>query len=407
MCRYLNRIYKYLPYLLVILLPITACSTTPTEPEVAETATESTEVAEVESNESKAKVYEVDNADNIEVESLPTPPENNQASIKPSAPEQYVVQKGDTLWDLSNKFLNQPWFWPEIWFMNPQVNNPHLIYPGDVIDVFYVGGRPYLTVDSDTRISGIERLSPIMRGEPIEATQKVIPIQAIEQFLIRPQIVGVDQLEASPYIVGSRDKRLVYGANDIVYVHSSENLVEGESFNVYRPGTEFKDPGTGEVLGYEAIHVGDGKLTRGGDPATLHLTEAKREVLRGDRIIEIENVDADSDFYPRSPEHSIEGEVIYLFDAISQVGAYQIVAANVGKQQGLEKGHVVAINKAGDAVTDPYNTEKRKKDELIQLPSEKGADAIVFRVFDRISYLFILDANRPIRNGDLVTTPET
>ena len=198
----------------------------------------------------------------------------------------------------------------------------------------------------------------------------------------------------------------MYGVNDIVYLHNSVPLVESNAFNVYRPGTAFKDPDSGEILGYEAIHVGAGELIRAGNPATLHLTETSREVLTGDRIIEVENTDADSDLYPRSAGHDIKGQVIYLFDAISQVGAYQIVAVNIGKQQGLEKGHVLAINKAGNKVPDPYKRVKTRQEDLIQLPSEKSADAVAFRVFDRISYLLILDASRPVRNGDAVTAPD-
>ena len=398
MCLYLNRIYKYLPCLATLLLALPVESIAKDEPVKVQN--------QAESGASQSLVHDINNAPIIDAAALPVTPENNPASLKSSAPEQYVVQTGDTLWDISSTFLKEPWYWPEIWYMNPQVKNPHLIYPGDVISVFYVGGRPYLTVNSDIRASGIDRLSPMIRGEPIDALQKVIPVQAIEKFLIRPQIVTAGQLEASPYIIGSRDDRLVYGTSDIVYLHNSTRLVEGNSFNIYRPGTVFKDPDSGEILGYEAIHVGAGELIRAGDPATLRLTETSREVLTGDRIISVETADADSDFYPRSAERDITGQVIYLFDAISQVGAYQIVAVNIGKQQGLEKGHVLAINKAGNKVPSPYQKVKTKQKNLIQLPSEKSADAIAFRVFDRISYLLILDADRPVQNGDAVTAPD-
>ena len=400
MCRYLKSISSWSLFIAIILFFVNGCSTT-TETQTAEVSdsSEAMEVA-VEEEISSATVYEVDSA--VEVENLPTTPEANQVTLKASAPEQYVVQKGDTLWGLSNKFLNQPWYWPEIWYMNPQVDNPHLIYPGDVINVFYVGGRPYLTVDSEARVTGIERLSPAMRGEPIEATQKVIPIQIIEQFLTRPQVVDANQLEESPHIVGSRDNRIIYGANDSVYARGTEGLTEASQLHIYRPGTVFKDPDTGDILGYEAIHVGDGEISNVGDPATVYLTSAKREVLRGDRLLEIDEIDADTAFYPRAPSSNIDGKVIYLSNAITQVGSYQIVVSNVGKNQGLEKGHVVTINKAGLLVKDSYASNEQS--EQVQLPNEPTADAIVFRVFDNISYLFILDANRPIRTGDVVTS---
>ena len=145
----LNRIYNLSPLVLGLMLISSGCSTTPIETDSTKTTDNMVkETMAMEEKTSSTTVYEVDNAD-VDVQDLPTSPQNNQACLKSSAPEQYIVQKGDTLWDLSNKFLNQPWYWPEIWYMNPQVQNPHLIYPGDVINVFYVGGKPYLTVNGD------------------------------------------------------------------------------------------------------------------------------------------------------------------------------------------------------------------------------------------------------------------
>ena len=404
MCRYLLSSYKWLISLLFISLFIFGCSSTPTDSGSEQSMMEAeAEVAEEAASDTPT-VYEIDGADNVQVESLPIPPEQNTATLKASAPEQYVVQKGDTLWDLSNKFLNQPWYWPEIWYMNPQVNNPHLIFPGDVINVFYVGGRPYLTVGDSSGVTGAERLSPLMRAEAIDVNDKIIPIQAIEQFLIRPQIVSKEELENSPHIVGARDNRLIYGAGDNVYVRGSEGFQEGEPFNVYRAGEEFIDPKTGEVLGYQAIHVGEGEFVKEGDVGTISLQRTEREVLRGDRILSLESLEADSAFYPRPPSSSVDGEVIYLFDAISQVGTYQIVAMNVGTQDGIEKGNLVAIAQAGREVTDPFAGEN--EDLTVQLPDEDSGVAMVFRIFDRVSYAFILDANRPIRIGDVVRNPE-
>ena len=404
MRKYLNRIYSFSPFILVLALISSGCTTTPQQNENDEmVAAEEQTAVEQEQMNTKTTVFEVDNADEVQVDSLPTPPENNQANIKSSAPQEYIVKTGDTLWDISSQFLNQPWYWPEIWYMNPQVQNPHLIYPGDVINVFYVGGRPYITVNGENRVSGIERLSPIMRGEPIEATEKIIPIQIIEQFLTRPLVVGANELEASPHIVASRDNRIVYGSNDIVYLRDAANLEFENLYNIYRPGTVFEDPATGDILGYEAIHVGDGKITREGDPATLYVTDAAREILRGDRVLKVEQADVDADFRPRAPENDIHGHIVYLYNAITQSGTYQIVVASVGEQHGIEKGHVLAINKAGRTVNDPY--AEKNQEEKVKLPSERSADAIVYRVFDNLSYLFILDANRPVRHGDLVSNP--
>ena len=397
MRRYLKAMTQFHTILFLLLIFfVSACTITPTEETVAveEETVETVEVVEV------TEVVEVD----VVTEELPTQPSDNNAELLASAPEQYTVQKGDTLWDISSRFLQNPWYWPEIWYMNPQVQNPHLIYPGDVISVFYVGGRPYLTIDGETRMLGAERLSPEMRAEPIEATEKIIPIQAIEQFLIRPQIVDDYTLESAPHVVGSQDNRIVFGVNDSVYVRDSESFEVGAVYGVYRPGDEFLDPVTGELLGYEAIHVADGEVTEEGNPATVFLNKAEREVLRGDRLFSVEFDDADSAFRPQPPSKVINGEVIYLYDAITQVGTYQIVATNVGSRNGIEKGNVISINHAGRTVRDRH--AKRGQSKEVKLPDEPAADAIIFRTFDKISYAFILDANRPIKVGDIVVNPE-
>ena len=405
MRKYLTSTDYHLTLLIPMILFISACTVTPTQDTtvVDEKPAVSAEVVEA---EPVTKVTEVD----IQTEKLPTPPAENNAELLASAPEQYVVQKGDTLWGISRKFLQNPWYWPEIWYMNPQVQNPHLIYPGDVINVFYVGGRPYLTVErpylseDDSRVSSVERLSPQVRTEAIEVTERIIPIQAIEQFLIRPQIVDEYSLETAPHVVGSRDNRIIYGANDSVYVRDSEDFEVGDAYSVYRKGEEFVDPVTGELLGYQATHIADGEVTEAGNPATVYISKAEREVLRGDRLISLEVSDADSAFRPQPPSKVISGEVIYLFDAITRVGTYQIVVTNLGDRNGIEKGNVVNISHVGRIVEDRFADRGQQKE--VKLPDEPAADAIIFRTFDKLSYAFILDAKRSVKVGDIVSNPE-
>ena len=405
MRKYLTSTEHNFTLLLIITMLISACTVAPSQDTTMsdEEPAEPTDVVEV---APAPQVTEVD----VKTEDLPTPPAENNAELLASAPEQYIVQKGDTLWGISKNFLQNPWYWPEIWYMNPQVQNPHLIFPGDVINVFYVGGRPYLTVErpylseGDSQISGVERLSPQVRTEAIEVTEKIIPIQAIEQFLIRPQVVDEYSLETAPHVVGSKDNRIIYGANDSVYVRDSEDFEVGDTYSLYRKGEEFVDPVTGELLGYQATHIADGEVTRAGNPATVYISKAEREVLRGDRLISLDVDDADSAFRPQPPNRPVSGEVIYLFDAITQVGTYQIVVTNLGDRNGIEKGNVVNISHAGRIVEDRFADRNQQKE--VKLPDAPAADAIIFRTFDKLSYAFILDAQRPIKVGDIVTNPQ-
>jgi len=298
--------------------------------------------------------------------------------------------------------LVRPWYWPEIWYLNPQVENPHLIYPGDVISIFYVGGKPYLTVGGGPRIAGAERLSPRIRSEDVNLSIYAIPIRAIQQFIIHPRVVSEETLNAAPYIVGSEEERLVYGSGDRVYVRGFEGNPDGR-YIVFRKGEALLDPKSGELLGYEAIMVGDGNIVRNDDPATFDLLQTKREALRGDRLLPVNFSDQDTEFVPHAPNSEIHGTIISLFDAITQVGAFQIVVLNLGDRDGIEKGHVLAVSQAGRVIADPF--EKPGSLVAVQLPEENAGFAMVFRTFEKVSYALIMETSRPLQIGDSVAAP--
>ena len=326
--------------------------------------------------------------------------------IKPTAPKQYVVQQGDTLWDISNKFLKDPWVWPEIWYVNPQIRNPHLIYPGDVISLFYLEGRPYVKVSDGPRVRSAPsktRLSPKIRINELDQKDNVLPVQAIRQFIIRPKVVTKDQLENAPYIVGSEDNSLIYGAGDIVYVRNLEQSSLDNRYSIFRAGKALRDPATEELLGYEAIPVGDVSLLKRDEPATMKLTRTEREALLGDRLMPFDSMDEDRTFFPRAPSKQVAGTVISLADAISQIGIFQVAIINLGTRDGIEKGHVLAIFESGRVIPDPYAKASLK--QKVTLPDQRAGVMMVFRAFYKVSYALIMDANRPIRIGNTVRTP--
>jgi len=374
---------------------VAACTTAPesssgdTDIEVGEPA------VDIETTESQA----LPASGEPRLEDLPVSPEQHNIEFKASAPDQYTVVPGDTLWDLSNRFLVQPWYWPEIWYLNPQINNPHLIYPGDVISIFYVGGKPYLTVGDGPRVT---KLSPRVRDEDIDAQEYGIPIPAIQQFIIRPRVVSEETLDSAPYILSSIEERLAYGAGERVYVRGFNGEPQGQ-YTVFRKGEALHDPKTDELLGFEAIVVGDGEIIRTDDPATFDLTQTKREALRGDRLLPVNFGEIDTEFVPHAPPENTHGHVISLFDAITQVGTFQVVALSLGQRNGIEKGHVLDINQAGRIVADPF--EKRGSLVDVELPEESAGRAMVFRTFEKVSYALIMETSRPIQYGDSATSP--
>lgn len=336
------------------------------------------------------------------------------ASVRVAHPRQYTVKAGDTLWDIANLFLKDPWFWPEIWYQNPQVKNPHLIYPGDVLSLIYVDGQPRIVVSkpeqrgTTTVVSDaagpvpVVKLSPSIRTKTIEASIDTIPGDAIRQFLTKPRVIAKEELQNAPYILGSDDEHLILGQGNQVFIRGEIDK-ERVRYTVVRKGAELVDPDTKEVLGYEAIYAGETLITSYGDPATGELTFTEREVLYGDRLLPTDKSKIDNLFFPRLPDRDIQGRVIHLPDALFGVAKLQVAVINRGSREGLESGNLLAVYTKGKSVYDHHN--KGKKVELV-LPDVRSGLIMIFRTFDHVSYGLVLESTRVIHNHDIVRTPK-
>lgn len=322
--------------------------------------------------------------------------------MQPSAPQTYVVRKGDTLWDISTRFLKTPWRWPEIWRGNPDIKNPDLIYPGDVIRLYYINGKPQLTVNR-TMSGSNGKLSPRVRESSLEKSDSGIAIRAIRPFLIHPEIVSEEMLRGAPHIVASQDEHLIYGENNRVYVRDLPDDSLGSRYSVFRPGDTFLDPVTNEVLGFEAMHTSDAEVVRRGNPATVILLDTVREVLRGDRLLAAKPRPDDYYFVPHSPPLDAKGEIISVFDSLNQIAGYQIAVINVGKRNRVEPGHVFAINQRSRLIEDRHHSKTQT--EEVALPEERSGLIMVFKSFEKLSYGLIMEASRPIRVADTVASP--
>ncbi len=366
-------------------------------------------------------------------------------TLNPTHPERYIVLKGDTLWDISGRFLTEPWRWPEIWEVNPQIRNPHLIYPGDEITLSYKDGKPVLRVHRRGRPT--VKLSPGVRTLPRETGAiPAIPIDAIKQFLSRPRVVNEGELDAAPYIVSVGKEHLVAGKEFSVYVRGIKDG-EASRYAVLRNGPAYthRVEGKEEILGYEAVHVADALLERGGDPVTMRLTSSTREVRIGDRLLPVQDQRAEQNFIPRAPGQAVSGEIISVLDGVTQVGQYQVVVLNMGEREGVEVGHVMAVYQRGKKVRDRYAvaqattnlntvketdpdmqggfagffasadrlvrslhlalTPKIKAHQEVRLPEERAGILMVFRPFERVSYALVMDAIRPMHVADRVRNP--
>ncbi|MGR9114656.1 MAG: LysM peptidoglycan-binding domain-containing protein [Gammaproteobacteria bacterium] len=328
-----------------------------------------------------------------------------EIKINPSHPDQYTVTKGDTLWDISGRFLQRPSQWPEIWHVNPQIKNPHLIYPGDTIAFSIVEGKPRLSLirgdNSASELSGDQKLYPRIRESDIEQAITLISSDMIAQFLSTPRIVGPDELEQAPYVVDFVGEHLIAGAGDRVYVRAIEEP-KSLSYTIYRPGETFVSPDSNEILGYEAKFIANTSLQAAGDPATLLISKSNSEIRMGDRVMEHEDGEFTLNYFPRPPESDVKGSIISVLDGVTQIGRYNVVAIDKGFTDGLEIGHVLDIYQRGDIVRDPFS---KIKNDSVKLPDERAGTLMVFRTFERVSYALVMEASQAIHVLDKVQTP--
>jgi nucleoid-associated protein YgaU len=346
-----------------------------------------------------------------------------QSGLQDNAPDRYVVVKGDTLWSIAGKFLKDPWRWPEMWKLNQEaLKNPHLIYPGDVIVLDRSGQNPELKIAMGNTV----KLSPRVRAEDT-SRQAVpsIPARVIEPFLSRPLVIEPDGLNKAPRIIAAQADRVFLGSGDVAYVSGIKDAKAGSLWQIYRQGKPIIDPASKKTLGYEAVFLGDSKVTRAGDPATIEIFGAQQEIGKGDRLVAAGPLVL-KNYAPHAPGTSIQGNIIATRGGLRETGPQNVVTLNRGKNDGLEPGHVLALSRLGRTVEEyvPRENVKNAKDTswysktmgkmfrqlardkvTTRLPDERYGLVFVFRTFDRVSYALVMSADRPVLIDDVVSTP--
>ena len=320
--------------------------------------------------------------------------------MKPDAPERHVVVRGDTLWSIARRYTDSPWRWSELWEMNKdELKNPHRLYPGNVILLDRSRGRLALATDT-------VKLSPKMRAESTALVAiPTIPPSIIEPFLTRPLVIEADGLDNAPTIVAAEDSRVLLAPGHRAFVRGLGDS-KVATWYVYRRGGALVDPENRVTLGYEAIYLGIARIIRAGEPAVIELASVEREIGVGDKLLPAGKPDLPT-YTPRAPVTKVQGHIISLYGRHSRLGEYgdhTVVAVSVGKSQGIEVGHVVALFRPGATVAEARGS-KRASAGPLTLPNERYGVALVFRVFDRVSYALVLDVSKPVFAQDLVQNP--
>lgn len=334
--------------------------------------------------------------------------------LRPGHPDKYDVKQGDTLWDIATMFLTDAWLWPEIWQVNPGIENPHLIYPGDEIRLTYVQGQPQLSVargeasrtvklsPEQSLVSGDRniKMSPKIRRTELASAIPAIPLDAIASLLTTGRIVEQHTLDDAPHILAVKADRLLFGPGNGLYARGNWPIEEPSVFGIFRKGEVYIDPETGEVLGYEAREIGTASVdSREGELYSMTLTSVKEDVRIGDRLLPTEERRVESTFFPTAPLGEIDDVIMTVLGGVTQVGRNDVVAINRGLESDANVGTILAIHKKGKIVRDKVNNDS------IQLPSERAGILMVFRSFDKMSDSLVLEIERALRVGDTLHNP--
>ena len=334
-------------------------------------------------------------------------PITTRCEFRPDAPDQHLVVRGDTLWGISSKFLQHPWCWPQVWGLNrEEINDPHWIYPGQVVYFDRAAGRLRLGMPpsgSDGGGSSTARLSPQIRMQGLDKDAiPSIPAGDIEPFLSQPLIVEENELANTPRIMATQEGRVNVGKNDKAYVRGELN--GGTSFQSFRPGRPLKDPETNKIIGYEAVYLGTLKLQRAAKAAneahTFSVVTSKEEMGVGDRLLPVPPTPL-LNYMPHPPAQQVDARIVSIYGGVTQAGQNQVVSVNRGRNAGLDLGTVLELYRYGATVQD--TTDKKR---AVKLPDERYGDLFIFRIFNNISYGLVMQVSDSVQVGDVAKSPE-
>jgi hypothetical protein len=359
------------------------------------------------------------------------------SDLQPTAPDRYTVAPGDTLWSISARYLKSPWRWPELWNLNNQVENPHRIYPGDVLVLQRASGASATVVASASAPVTI-RLEPRIRVEQREAKPiPPIPLSEIGPFLSRPLVVNDGDLERAPRIVATEEDRVALGAGNVAYVEGVSEE-QGKLWQIYRRGDPIADPETGDFLGYVAVYLGEARVRKFGPVSTVEITRSTQEIYQGDRLVPAAEEKPNFGFQPHAPDKPLSARIVSNYGALHESGPLSIVVLSKGARDGLEAGNVLALYRdpttsrrvrtdplygrsgpsGSDAPVTYYSEQLTPRDgplysraipvtgtDLAKLPAERYGLVMVFRAFDRASFGIVLEASRPVAVSDILVNP--
>ncbi|MBI5450417.1 MAG: LysM peptidoglycan-binding domain-containing protein [Gammaproteobacteria bacterium] len=340
-------------------------------------------------------------------------------ALRADHPEQYTVKRGDTLWGISSMFLQDPWRWPDIWQVNPEIPNPHLILPGDSIRFHYVDGQPRIAItrgpepapqpqaapphQDDAAPQGVLRLEPRVYSTALPETAAIPTVadDILDKFLQFPRVVDKSELGKTAYVLSAADNKLISASKEQVHARGLGKN-PAANWSILRQGKAYVDPDNKRLLGYEALHIGEASVARSGDPAVLDIVDATHEVRSGDRLVPTQQDTVPRHFLPHVPDQAVRGKIISILDGNNMAGQYQIVVLNVGLNHGLEVGHVLMAHQQDSRMKDHYTSNLRSS---VTVPGQRLGSVMIIRPFAKVSYALVMESLKELRVKDSVSAP--
>lgn len=314
--------------------------------------------------------------------------------VNPDSPQRYTVQEGDTLWDIAKRFLDTPWHWPMVWQLNPDIENPHLIYPGDVLVLTSPEIDPKVKVLRERKLT---KLKPEIRVDERDDAIPTIPPNAIQPFLTAPLVIDESGLGDTGYVAAGTEDTVILGKYSVFYARGIPN--GSEFFNIFRPGKRLIHPKTEEFLGLQVLYLGDARVLEAGETTKMEVTRSHQEIGPGDQLVPAE-IDIGLPYYqPQAPDQPQEAYILDILGAVAEGGPLQVIVISSGTREQIEPGHVLRI----------FRQEPDQRDlktgEFFTPPPQASGLAMVFRVFEKVSYALVLESNRAVHLNDILTNP--
>ncbi|QIA62109.1 LysM peptidoglycan-binding domain-containing protein [Vibrio astriarenae] len=308
--------------------------------------------------------------------------EANVLSIKQDAPKTYTVIKGDTLWEISSLYLDSPWLWPRLWQMNPEIENPHLIYPGDKLSLEWRNGQPMLT------------LKPMVKLSPKARKQAKPPIKAVREELFLPylkshRLLDTQQLHSAERVVGASDGRRYLTDANLIYISGQQ---PPSRWGIYREMRTFDVDGR-EVTALKKIAEGE-VVTSDEELSALSVSIQYQEIMAGDIVLSdigTEEALLNPTFYPQPGPSGSVSKILGSLEGSQYSGSNDVVVVSGGRDQGFEQGSMFQLYQKGVS-----SKLEQHQDKQYQLPSVAVGYLMVIRPYRDYSLALVTQATAPI-----------